>query len=79
MSTIKRPKIPPAWAIRLGDNDQWTNRFEIQSEDGERNYIIAHNKKKRHWACSCLSYRFRRYCKHLEGLGLPDNEQPYEP
>ena len=34
---------PPA-ALRLPDNDQWTNRFEIRSETSDRIYIIAQNK-----------------------------------
>ena len=62
----------------LPDNDQWTNRFEIHSESSDRVYVISQNKKKRHWGCSCPSYRIRRCCKHLNTLNLPTNEIPYE-
>lgn len=79
MDTTTQSRVPPPWAIRLPDNKQWENRFKIQSEDGTKCYIIAQNKKKRHWGCSCASYRFRRYCKHLDGLLLPGLEKPYEP
>jgi len=65
-------------SIALPDNDQWTNRFEIRSETSNRIYIIAQNKKNRHWGCSCPAYRTRRYCKHLRSLGLPTNETPHE-
>lgn len=65
-------------SVSLPSNDQWENRFEIKSETSNRIYIIAQNKKKRHWACSCPSWRVRRYCKHLEEIGLPPQETPYE-
>jgi len=69
--------IPPG-ATRLPDNDQWTNRFEVKSESSDRVYIIAQNKKKGHWGCSCPAWRTRRKCKHLRSLGLPELEQPSE-
>ncbi len=62
----------------LPDNDQWKNRFEIKSETSDRIYIIAQNKKKKHWGCSCPSYRIRRVCKHLTTLNLPAFEKPFE-
>jgi hypothetical protein len=62
----------------LPDNDQWTNRFEIKSESSNRIYVIAQNKSKRHWGCSCPSWRVRRSCKHLAALNLPSNEKPLE-
>ena len=68
----------PAGTIALPDNGQWENRFEIHSESSNRVYIIAQNKKKRHWGCSCMAYRRYRYCKHLEHLGLPTLEKPFE-
>ncbi len=67
---IQRDKLP--------DNVQWENRFEIRSETSNRVYVIAQNKQKRHWGCSCPSYRVRRYCKHLKTLGLPCLEKPHE-
>lgn len=63
---------------RLPDNDQWEHRFEIRSESSGRIYIIAQNKAKRHWACSCPAWRTRRTCKHLATLALPAYERPHE-
>ena len=63
---------------RLPDNAQWQNRFEIRSESSDRIYIVAQNKAKRHWACSCPGYRRFRHCKHLAALALPAYEGPYE-
>jgi hypothetical protein len=55
---------------KLPDNDQWTNRFEIESESSDRIYIVSQNKKTGIWGCSCPAWRTRRYCKHLRSLGL---------
>jgi hypothetical protein len=63
---------------RLPDNAQWEHRFEIHSASSDRVYIIAQNKQKRHWACSCPGWRVRRQCKHIATLGLPAHEQPCE-
>jgi len=65
--------------IALPNNEQWENRFEITSESSGDIYVIAQNKKKRHWSCSCRGYLIHRKCKHLESLGLPTHEKPYEP
>lgn len=65
--------------VALPDNDQWQFRFEIQSATSNRLYTIAQNKKKKHWGCSCPGYRRYRKCNHLISLGIPTNEQPYEP
>ena len=62
----------------LPDNDQWKNRFEIKSESSNRIYVIAQNKSKKHWGCSCPSWRIRRTCKHLVALNLPAFEKPME-
>ena len=64
--------------VALADNDQWQFRFEVHSETSDSVYIIAQNKKKRHWGCSCFGYRRFRRCKHLESVGIPTNEKPYE-
>lgn len=63
---------------RLPDNDQWTNRMEIHSETSGRIYIVAQNKKKRHWGCSCPGWRRHRTCKHLSALGLMGKSRPME-
>ena len=68
----------PSGSVALPDGAQWCNRFEIRSETSDRVYIVSQNIKKRHWACSCPAYRTRRYCKHLQNLGLPTNEKPHE-
>jgi hypothetical protein len=75
MSNLPTLRIP---GDHLPDNDQWTNRFEIRSETSNRVYVVSQNIKKRFWACSCPSWRTRRYCKHLEAIGLPVLEKPYE-
>jgi hypothetical protein len=62
----------------LPDNKQWTNRFYIKSESSGRLYTIAQNKKWRYWGCNCPGWIGHRKCKHLEALGLPAKEQPYE-
>jgi len=68
--------IPPQ--DRLPENGQWINRFEIRSSSSNRVYVVAQNKTKRHWACSCPSYRTRRFCRHLAALSLPAGERPHE-
>lgn len=72
------PVLRVPQSMMLPDSDQWENRFEIHSETSNRIYVIAQNKKRRHWGCSCPAYRTRRRCKHLEEIGLPTNEVPYE-
>ncbi len=62
----------------LPDNDQWKNRFEIKSESSNRIYVIAQNKTKKHWGCSCPAWRIHRKCKHLAALNLPPFEKPLE-
>ncbi len=65
--------------VALPDNDQWQHRFTIKSESSDRLYTVSQNKTKKHWGCSCPGYRTRRHCKHLEQIGLPTHETPYEP
>ena len=68
----------PSDSQKLPDNDQWTHRFEIHSETSNRVYIVSQNKANRHWGCSCMAWRTRRYCKHLTCLSLPCHEVPFE-
>ena len=65
-------------SVVLPDNNQWRFRFEIKSASSDRVYVIAQNVAKKHWGCSCPGYITRRKCKHLEALGLPTKETPYE-
>lgn len=68
----------PINSIALPDNNLWQNRFEIRSQTSDRIYIVAQNKKKRHWSCSCPGWRRYRHCKHLQIIGLPCFEKPHE-
>lgn len=68
----------PFDALRLPDNDQWQFRFEVRSSSSDRVYVISQNKRRLHWGCSCPGYRIYRKCKHLESLGIPCKEVPYE-
>ena len=70
--------IHVAQSDRLPDNDQWENRFEIRSETSDRVYVVAQNKVKRHWACSCPGWRTHRTCKHLSAMMLPAHEKAFE-
>jgi hypothetical protein len=79
MSDLIKRLQPPPGCLALPDSDQWINRFEIRSESSNRVYVIAQNKRKRHWACSCPGWKSHRKCKHLAALGLPAYERPYEP
>jgi hypothetical protein len=58
--------------------NQWVNHTEIRSETSNRVYVVAQHAGKRHWACSCPGWRRHRRCKHLERLGLPSAEEPFE-
>ena len=68
----------PPDALKLPDNNQWTNRFEIHSETSNRVYVVSQNKKGRHWGCSCMGWIRFKHCKHLRALGIPADMQPYE-
>lgn len=76
METAVEVHVPRG--LRLPDNDQWENRFTIRSESSNRLYTVAQHKKKRHWACSCPAWLTRRKCKHLDAIGLPNHETPFE-
>ena len=62
--------------LRLPDNDQWTNRFKIKSASSNRIYIVAQNKGKKHFGCSCPGWIHYRNCKHLKALQLPGDCKP---
>jgi hypothetical protein len=61
----------------VADN-QWVNRTEIRSETSNRVYVVAQHAQKRFWGCSCPGWRRHRRCKHLDRLGLPGGEEPFE-
>lgn len=62
----------------MSSHDQWMNRSEIRSETSNRIYVVSQHASKRFWGCSCPAWRTRRRCKHLEQLGLPGGEEPFE-
>lgn len=59
-------------------SNQWINRTEIKSETSNRVYVVAQHTEKRSWGCSCPGWRRHRRCKHLQRLGLPNSEEPFE-
>src|SRR5437588_9452946 len=62
----------------MAENNTWINRMEIRSETSDRIYVVSQHATKRFWGCSCPGWRAHRKCKHLERLGLPGGEEPYE-
>lgn len=62
----------------MSQQEQWINRTEIKSETSNRVYVVSQHASKRFWGCSCPAWRTRRRCKHLEQLGLPCGEEPFE-
>jgi hypothetical protein len=62
----------------MATNNTWINQTEIHSETSDRVYIVSQHATKRHWGCSCPGWKSRRRCKHLEQLGLPGGEVPFE-
>jgi len=68
----------PAGTITLPDNNTYINRFEIKSSSSNRIYVIAQSKKGRWWSCSCPGWIRHRKCRHLEAMGLPSGQVPFE-
>jgi hypothetical protein len=63
----------------MANNDNiWINRTDIRSETSDRVYTVSQHATKRHWGCSCPGWKAHRRCKHLEHLGLPGGETPFE-
>lgn len=75
---MQTPAIYVRREMVLPDNDQWQFRFNIESESSNRLYTIAQHKKNKHWGCSCPGWKKNRHCKHLQALGIPGHETPYE-
>jgi hypothetical protein len=67
----------PSDSEMLPDNDQWTNRFKFHSDSGNE-YLISQNKKNRYWGCTCWPWKRTHNCKHLESLGLPGKDTPFQ-
>jgi hypothetical protein len=68
----------PAGSPMLPDTDQWQHRFEVRSASSGNIYIVSQNVEKKFWGCSCPGWISHRKCKHLDALGLPRYEIPYE-
>ena len=79
MTTTNQPVLRINSDVALPDNDKWQFRFEVESETSNRLYTIAQHKTKKHWGCSCMAWKRYRHCKHLDSLGIPGHEKPYEP
>ena len=62
----------------MKNHDNLPILFIPRGTTSNRLYIIAQNKDKRHWGCSCPGYKIHRRCKHLAALQLPAGERPYE-
>src|SRR5262249_4085132 len=69
---------PPSGDGGTVADNQWVNRTEIKSETSNRVYVVAQHAEKRFWGCSCPGWRRHRRCKHLDRLGLPGGEHPFE-
>lgn len=76
------PPIPeieiPIGGEILPDTNVWINRFTVQSDSNNAEYVIAQHRTRRWWACSCRGYTTHHKCKHLARLGLPILMQPHE-
>lgn len=68
----------PASVEFLPDKAGWTNRFHVRSESSGNKYVVSQNITHRHWGCSCRGWIIHRKCKHLENIGLPCFEKPFE-
>ena len=66
-----------ATMIKLNNNKQWEERYEIRSQSSSRTYIIARNKANGTWGCSCRGWIHHGRCKHLDSF-LMDQSKEFE-
>jgi len=52
----------------MPDNDQWTNRFTVQSSTSNAVYVIAQRRSDGVWGCSCRGWTHYRHCKHTADI-----------
>jgi|SRR5215475_795384 len=52
----------------MPDNDQWTNRFTVQSSTSSAVYVIAQRRSDGVWGCSCRGWTHYRHCKHTTNI-----------
>jgi hypothetical protein len=63
----------------LPDTERYQHRMYVKSETTDQLYIVAQNKKKKHWECECKRWiATRKQCKHLRAMGLPGDMTPFE-
>lgn len=52
----------------MPDNEQWMNRFTVQSTSSNREYVVSQRRSDGTWGCSCPGWRHYRHCKHLTDI-----------
>jgi hypothetical protein len=52
----------------MPDNDQWTNRFTVQSSSSNATYVVAQRRSDGVWGCSCRGWIHYRHCRHLADI-----------
>jgi hypothetical protein len=52
----------------MPDNDQWTNRFTVQSSTSSAVYVVAQRRSDGVWGCSCRGWIHYRHCRHLTDI-----------
>lgn len=75
MADPNNPIVQKAIATMKGelkpDADEWVNRVNITSDSGNK-YIVSQNRNDGRWACGCRGWTTRRFCKHLDELGIKE-------
>jgi hypothetical protein len=70
--------LRPKKSMMLPDEGFYINRFYVKSESSDRLYKVSQHKTGRWWACGCRGWIGHKHCKHLEELGLPCYNKPFE-
>jgi hypothetical protein len=65
-----RPNFPIT-ARKEPDTDTHECRFKVPSSSSDKLYLVSRKITTQKWQCSCPSWCTRRYCHHLEDLGIP--------
>jgi hypothetical protein len=56
------------------DNEQYVNRFKVESSSSSSTYLVSQRRKDGMWCCSCRGWTMhvdaqgRRKCKHLTDI-----------
>jgi hypothetical protein len=85
---VDRPQVAKI-AAQIGsslmpDNDQWVNRFTVNSTSSSSVYTVSQRRSNGVWGCSCPGWRHHRKCKHVTDIlrrlaNLPAAAQQFEP